>query len=118
MKKLALSILLILPLSAQRIPAPEQFFGFKIGADQKLARWDKIVEYFNLVAKQSDRVRVRELGKTYDQLQKTARGLVSLRSVLDTISNGLRVEVRRTYERDLPPPEACAEELRPAKPVS
>lgn len=52
-----------LPTFAQ-VPAPEQFFGFKIGADKKLARYDKIVEYFNLVAAHSNRVRVRNLGPT------------------------------------------------------
>ena len=28
------------------ITTPDEFFGFKIGADKKLARWDKITEYF------------------------------------------------------------------------
>jgi zinc carboxypeptidase len=42
---------------------PEQFIGFKVGADNKLARWDKIVEYMKL-AGTGDRVRYRELGKT------------------------------------------------------
>lgn len=51
------------PLPAQ-IPTPEQYFGFRIGADRKLARWDRIVDYFQLVAKNSDRVRVRTLGPT------------------------------------------------------
>jgi hypothetical protein len=51
-------------LSAQAIPAPEDYFGFKIGADRKLARYDKIVEYFKTIAAQSDRVRVRTIGPT------------------------------------------------------
>jgi hypothetical protein len=46
------------------IPAPEQFLGFRVGADKKLARWDKIIEYMRIVAAGSDRVRMRELGKT------------------------------------------------------
>lgn len=46
------------------IPAPEQFFGFKIGTDKKLARWDKIVEYMQKVAANSDRVRFHNLGPT------------------------------------------------------
>ena len=50
--------------AAPVIQAPEQFIGFKVGADNKLARWDKIVEYVQHVAAGSDRVRVRELGKT------------------------------------------------------
>jgi zinc carboxypeptidase len=45
---------------------PEQFFGFRIGADSKLARWDRIVDYMKLAAANSDRVRFRELGKTSD----------------------------------------------------
>src|ERR1017187_7553922 len=65
MKKclVALLLFLSLPLTAE-VPTPEKFFGFKIGADKKLARWDKIVEYFELVAKESNRVRVRRLGPT------------------------------------------------------
>ena len=31
------------------IQTPEQFFGFRIGADNKLARWDKIVDYMRQV---------------------------------------------------------------------
>jgi hypothetical protein len=30
------------------LPTPEQFIGFKVGADNKLARWDKIVDYMKL----------------------------------------------------------------------
>src|SRR5262245_45314311 len=46
------------------LQTPEQFFGHRIGADHKLARWDKIVDYMKQVAAGSDRVRLRELGKT------------------------------------------------------
>jgi hypothetical protein len=48
----------------QPLPTPEQFFGFKIGADRKLARYDKIVDYFRQIAAQSDRVRLRTIGPT------------------------------------------------------
>src|SRR5689334_12942842 len=48
----------------QSIPNPEQYFGFKIGADGELARYPKILEYFQLLAKQTDRVKYEELGKT------------------------------------------------------
>ena len=48
----------------QALATPEQFLGFRIGADTKLARWDKILDYFKLVEAASDRVRVRELGKS------------------------------------------------------
>jgi hypothetical protein len=51
-------------LVSAQIPTPEQFFGFKIGADKKLARYDKVVEYLQKIADNSDRVRVRNLGPT------------------------------------------------------
>ncbi len=48
--------------SGQEITSPKEFFGFQMGADRKLARWDKIVEYFNLVEGQSDRMKVYNMG--------------------------------------------------------
>ena len=39
-------------------------FGIKIGADGELARYPKIVEYLQHLAKPTDRVKIEELGKT------------------------------------------------------
>jgi hypothetical protein len=50
--------------AAADFPSPQQFLGFRVGEDKKLARWDKIVEYMRLAANGSDRIRFRELGKT------------------------------------------------------
>jgi len=50
--------------AAAGTPTPEQFIGFKTGTDNKLARWDRIVDYMKQVAATSDRMRLRELGKT------------------------------------------------------
>jgi hypothetical protein len=49
---------------AQTIPTPEQYFGFRVGTDRKIARYDKITEYFQKIAAQSPRVRFRNLGPT------------------------------------------------------
>jgi len=51
-------------MSEKKITSPEEFYGFKMGTDRKLARWDKIVEYFWLLDKNSDRIKVTELGKS------------------------------------------------------
>jgi len=61
---LLLLLLLTLPsgAAAQSIPSPEEFFGFQMGADRKLARWDRMVEYYDLINEQSDRVLVRNMG--------------------------------------------------------
>ena len=46
------------------VTSPEKFFGFRLGTDKKLARWDKIVEYYQLLDKESDRIQVIDLGPT------------------------------------------------------
>jgi hypothetical protein len=64
--RLILTTLLILPLApAQDITTPEKFFGFQLGADKKMARWDKIVEYYAVLEKQSaGRMKVVNMGPT------------------------------------------------------
>ncbi|HWF84757.1 MAG TPA: M14 metallopeptidase family protein [Vicinamibacterales bacterium] len=52
--------------AAGPLQTPEQFLGYRVGADNKMIRWDKIVEYMKLAAASSDRVHYRELGKTSD----------------------------------------------------
>ena len=50
---------------AQEITTPEKFFGFQLGADKKMARWDKIVEYYGVLEKQSGgRMKVVNMGPT------------------------------------------------------
>jgi hypothetical protein len=46
------------------LSSPEQFFGFQMGADRKLANWDKLHEYYLLLAKSSNKMKLVELGKT------------------------------------------------------
>ncbi len=51
------------PASAQgSVTAPDDFFGHQLGADRTLARWDRMVEYFELLEQQSDRVQVTDMG--------------------------------------------------------
>jgi hypothetical protein len=65
MKLLRLSLALAIGgICAAAVQTPEEFFGFRMGTDKKLARWDKIVEYMKHVSANSDRVRFRDLGKT------------------------------------------------------
>jgi hypothetical protein len=52
----------ILAGQGRQITSPEQFFGFQMGADRKLARWDKLVEYYRLLERESDRIRVVDMG--------------------------------------------------------
>src|ERR1039458_5030562 len=63
---LILSAVMILRAAfAQEITAPEKFFGFQLGADKKMARWDKIVEYYGVLEKEiSGRMKVINMGPT------------------------------------------------------
>ena len=49
---------------SQKVTSPEEFFGFKLGSEKKIARWDKIVEYFRVLAKESDKINVVEMGQS------------------------------------------------------
>lgn len=51
------------PAPAQ-LTSPDKFFGFQMGADRKLAGWDKLLEYYQLLAKQSNKIKFVELGKS------------------------------------------------------
>src|SRR5687767_14726631 len=65
---LALSCLASLTQSAvaqsQQITSPDKFFGFQMGADRKLARWDKLVAYYKLLEQQSSKIKVVDMGPT------------------------------------------------------
>jgi len=63
MKRLVFAMCAAVALQAA-VPTPEQYFGFRIGSDRKLVRWDKIVEYMQAVANGTDRVKFRNLGPT------------------------------------------------------
>ena len=40
--------------SQSPLPSPEQFFGFQMGADRKLADWDRLHQYYQSLAKRSN----------------------------------------------------------------
>lgn len=45
-----------------QVTAPATWFGHQMGADRKIARWDKIVQYFYQLQQESDRIQVIDLG--------------------------------------------------------
>jgi hypothetical protein len=65
---LALAALLTLgaarPAAGQSIPSPEEYFGHAMGADRQLVRWDRLVEYYQMLGEASDRIVVQEVGPT------------------------------------------------------
>jgi hypothetical protein len=59
---LLLTFLIPFLRAQEEITTPEDFFGFKMGADRKMARWDKIVDYFMLLKKESSKIKVINMG--------------------------------------------------------
>lgn len=47
------------------IPTPEEFFGFAIGSE--LVRYDKVVEYFRLLDKLSNRAELKVIGHSHEK---------------------------------------------------
>jgi hypothetical protein len=56
-------LLTSLALSAQ-VKSPQDYLGFRVGDDYKLADWQQITGYFNELGKASDRVHVDVIGQT------------------------------------------------------
>jgi hypothetical protein len=54
-------------MSKTHIVSPEDYLGFKVGEEKKLADWLQIVYYFKGLAFASDRVKVDVLGETTEQ---------------------------------------------------
>ncbi len=63
-----LAVLLIVTqamlLAASKVPPPESVFGFRPGADNKLATYDQSISYLRKLAESSKYVKLMEAGKT------------------------------------------------------
>ena len=46
------------------VPTPQQFLGYEIGS--RYTRHDQLVAYFNELARHSDKIRVEEIGRSYE----------------------------------------------------
>ena len=64
--RLTLVLCLVLPVAiiAKGVPTPESVFGFRPGADYKLATYDQSIDYFKKVAAGSRYVKLVEAGRT------------------------------------------------------
>ena len=51
-------------LAAAEVPRPEEVIGFEPGDDYKLANWEELIEYYRALDAASDRVVLREIGRS------------------------------------------------------
>ena len=66
MRKL-LSIMMLISFSfiqAQTLKSPEEFLGFKVGTDYKIADYATIQKYFKHLSENSDKILYQDIGKT------------------------------------------------------
>ena len=66
---LILSLLLLPAFGA--VPTPESHFGHKIGVDNELLDWDKVVSYFQALEKSSDRSELLPIGVPMGAIRET-----------------------------------------------
>jgi hypothetical protein len=65
MRKRLLGCVLLLALGVSAaVTTPREHFGFSPGDDYKLAGYTQIIDYFQKLARQSDRIRMVEFGRT------------------------------------------------------
>jgi hypothetical protein len=89
---------------AQEIVPPEEFFGFQLGADRELARWDRIVDYFEHLDERSDRIQVTDLGPStegYPYLLVIVTSPDNMRRLEQLRQNNVRIQDPRTPEEDV-----------------
>jgi hypothetical protein len=62
--KFLLTFVLTANLALAAVPTPKSHFGHEMGVDKVLLDWAQVVSYFEKLPQSSQRVRVREIGKT------------------------------------------------------
>jgi hypothetical protein len=102
--------------AAGSLPPPEQFIGFRVGADNKLAEWDTIVEYMKLAGAGSDRVRYRELGRTNHDNSLIALE-ISSPDTLKNLDRYKQLERKLYFQNGAPTPRERDEIFRQGKVV-
>ncbi len=79
------------------VPSPEAHLGYPLGADYRLANWPTVVDYYAKVDAGSDRVVVRELGKTTE-------GRPYLAAFVSSAANIAQLDRHRATQRALAQP--------------
>ena len=104
MRTLPLLALLPTLLAAQAITSPDQFFGYRLGSDKHMARWDKIVEYYGVLEKQSGgRMKVINMGPT-------SEGNPFLAVIITAAANMQKLEHYRDINLKLSDPRGLTEQ--------
>ncbi len=97
-----LPLFLLIFSATAAVPTPESHFGHKIGVDNELLDWAKVVSYFEALAKSSDRIKFLELGKTVE-------GRPQIAAVISSPANIKNLERYREIQMKLSDPRKTSE---------
>jgi len=86
-----------------QLPTPESFYGFQLGSDREMARWDKIVESLQWLGGRSDRIRVIDLGPS-------AEGHPFLLVIASSPDNLAKLDHLRELNAQIKDPRGVSEE--------
>ena len=84
------------------IPRPESYFGFRLGSDRNIARWDKIVDYFNLMDDRSEKIQVINMGATTE-------GNPFLLAIISSASNLARLDELKRINAQIADPRGLSQ---------
>lgn len=104
-KRTLIVSLLLLPAFGA-VPTPESHFGHKIGVDNELLDWDKVVTYFQALEKSSDRIKFKELGKTVEGRPQIAVTISSAANIKN-LDRYLDIQRQLSDPRKITPAEAA-----------
>jgi len=92
-----ISFFITIQIAPAQIPKPEKILGFEIGTPKKVADMHQILDYFQRLGNASDRVLVRELGKTTE-------GNPFIAAIITSRQNHNNLETLRQYQQLLADP--------------
>ncbi len=85
------------------ITSPTEFLGYELGSERHMARWDKLVEYYELLSKQSDKIKIIDMGPSTE-------GNRFLEIIITSKENMDRIEELRQISMTLADPRGLSEE--------
>jgi len=100
-----IALLLFVCSAFGAVPTPRSFFGHEMGEDKTVLDWDKVVGYFQLLAKSSDKIKVEELGKTADNRPFIAATIADAET-LKHLDRYIAIQQRLADPRKTTPAEA------------
>ncbi len=92
-----------LPQAQSELPTPESVLGFRVGDDYELASYDESIAYFMALAETSDRVELRQVGRT-------SLGLDWYIALISNPENLANIEHYRDIAQQLAHPEDLTDE--------